>query len=329
MRWSAATQALLWLVRDTFRQALASRIFWLMLGVSALGIAVCLSVRIDGPRSLRPADEIELVGADNKPLTDANQRPYRMSLAFGAIPLGMFRGGDQEVHFLHVLLAKWIAGTVGTLLALVWTAGFLPEFLQPSAASVLMAKPAPRWSLLLGKYLGVLIFVAFQTVVFVGGTWIALGARTGIWLPGYLWSIPLLLLHFAIIFSASVMLATYTRSTVTCVFGSILFWLICFAMNYGRHAAVALPILAPGSAPYSPPFRWSVEAAYWILPKPADLVILLDGALQSREHFSTVAEFAAMQRLNGFHPWLSVLSSLLFTAGMLGIAIRQLETTDY
>jgi ABC-type transport system involved in multi-copper enzyme maturation permease subunit len=318
-----------WLVRDTFRQALASRIFWVMLGISALAILFCLSVDVKGPRTLQPDEEIELYGGDEKPLAGPNPNPGRMTLAFGAVPFKLFRGSQAAVHFLEVLLAMWVAGAAGTMLALVWTAGFMPEFLQPSAASVLLAKPVPRWSLLLGKYFGVLVFLACQVILFVGGTWLALSWRTGIWLPGYLWSIPILLLHFAIIYSASVMLATYTRSTVTCIFGSIMIWLISFGANYARHATVARSILAPG-APSSPrSFRMLVEAIYWILPKPADLVILLNKALQSREHFTTVAEFDAMQRLHGFHPGLSVASSILFTVVMLIIAVRQLQTTDY
>ena len=37
-----------WLVRDTFRQARASGISWLMLTISVLSIALCFSVRIEG-----------------------------------------------------------------------------------------------------------------------------------------------------------------------------------------------------------------------------------------------------------------------------------------
>src|SRR5262249_5301558 len=155
----------------------------------------------------------------------------------------------------------------GTLLLLIWTAGFLPEFLQQSAASVLLAKPVPRWSLLVGKYLGVLSFVAFQVTVFIVGTWAAVGIKTGIWLPSYLMTIPILLLHFAVIYSFSALLAVWTRSTVACVFGTVVFWLICCAMNYGRHTMVALDVL-----PYSGVVQWAVEAGYWVLPKPADLL---------------------------------------------------------
>ena len=91
----------------------------------------------------------------------------------------------------------------------------------------------------MGKYIGVLAFVLAQASYFVVGTWLALALRTGIWDANYLLSVPLLLLHFAIFFSFSLLLAVCTRSTVVSVFGSIAFWGICWAINFGRHSVMA------------------------------------------------------------------------------------------
>ena len=156
----------------------------------------------------------------------------RVSLAFGAVSYPVMRERYDDVHFLELVLAGGIAGTLGLLLALVWTAGFMPTFLEASAASVLLAKPQPRWQLLLGKYLGVLAFVSYQVGLFVFLTWLALGVRTHIWDLTYWWCIPLLILQFAILYSFSVLLAVLTRSTVACVFGSVLFWLLAWGINY-------------------------------------------------------------------------------------------------
>jgi ABC-type transport system involved in multi-copper enzyme maturation permease subunit len=190
---------------------------------------------------------------------------------------------------------------------------------------VLLAKPAPRWSLLAGKYLGVLAFVGFQALVFVGGTWAALGLRTGVWDMAYLWCVPLLLLHFAIFFSVSTLLAVCTRSTVACVLGSLLFWLLCWGMNYGRHVVLGVPDMGqmPGS------LAWLVEAGYWVLPKPADLNLLLFDALEAGRHFSKELALQNVQAHGDFHPGLSVLASLAFTAAMLYVAGRQFVMTDY
>ncbi len=329
MNLPAALFAIRCLVRDTFRQSLASRVFWLMLGVSGLCILLCASVGVEGGQSLRSPGDPELWRADGQPYTGVYGDQGRFTLAFGAVRLWLFRDGEAAVHFVQSVLAKWIAGAIGTLLALVWTAGFLPEFLQPSAASVLLAKPVPRWSLLVGKYLGVLVFVAFQASVFVFGTWAALGLRTGVWLPGYLLCVPLLLLHFAVVYSFSVLLAVCTRSTVACVFGSVLFWLLCTGMNVGRHAALAREALTPEAEPYPAAFLAVAEAGYWVLPKPADFGILLQQALDSGQHFAAVPAFEAVQKSGAFHPEMAVLSSLLFGAAVLAVAVRQLVTTDY
>jgi hypothetical protein len=317
------------LVADTFRQSLAARTFWLVMAVSGLCILICCSVRIDGATATRASDEIELYGADRQPYTGLNQGEGHVSLAFGAIRVPLFRDAGAEVHFIEALLAKWVAGTLGTFLALVWTAGFLPEFLQQTNAVLFLAKPVPRWQLLVGKYLGVVLFVAFQAVVFIGGTWLALGTRTGCWLPGYLLAIPLVILNFAAIYSFGVLLAVFTRSTVICVLGTMLFWMACSAVNLSRHATVAAAASA-AQAPLPPEgLRAALEVGYWALPKPTDLAMMLDSALDTEKHFLPPPELATVQKNGAFHPELSLATSFLAAVALLGVAARRFTTLEY
>lgn len=309
------------LIRDTFRQSLASRTFWLILVLSGLCIAFCFSVRIEGVTAWKPPGEIELYGADKQPYTGLNQGEGRLSLAFGAIRLRLFRDGEAEIVFLQTLLAKWGASAIGILLVLLWTSGFLPEFLQPQSATVLLAKPVPRWVLLAGKFLGVLAFVTFQAIVFVGGTWMALGLRTGFWNPVYLLSIPLLVLEFAFLYGISTLLAVWTRSTVICLVGSLLFWGVCASLNLARHAAIGRE--TPDAVAVL------VETGYWTLPKPADINLLLGQVLRSEKHFQDRPELRAAHSANRFDPALSLLTSLLFTAAVLGYSGRRLVRMDY
>lgn len=352
MTASSTLRALGWLVRDTFRQSLATRLFWLMLTVSAVGVLLCLSVSVPdvAPMDDPVGDPLGALYAGDKELAQAvaegGHAPARMSLGFGLFQVDYFRDGPSQIHFLMVVLAVGLAGTLGTLLTVIFTGGFLPESLQPSAASVLLAKPIPRRLLLLGKYLGVVAFVAFHAGVFVLGTWTALGIRTGSWMPGYLWSFPLLLGHFAVIYGFSALLAVLTRNAIACVFGTILFWAVCFGMNSGRHASVALPELArikaagpadaegseaPGReiAEQSPALGRMLELGYWLLPKPADFGILLDEAVSGSRHMAAPESFQAVVRMGRFSPALSVLSSLAFAAAMLAMASREFDRMDY
>jgi ABC-type transport system involved in multi-copper enzyme maturation permease subunit len=335
MNLPTAILTIRWMFRDSLRQALASGVFWLLLAVSLLCSLFCLSAAIAGnPPSLERPDELTEFLPRHDPLAKDREKVARsavsvvkgeLTLGFGAFHMPLGRDAEDAVHLLQVLLAGGVADALGILLALTWTAGFLPTFLEPSAAAVLLSKPTPRWSLLAGKYLGVVAFVAFQAMVFVGGTWLALGVRTGVWSAGYLLCIPVVVLHFAIFFSVSAFVAVCTRSTVACVFGSVLFWLLCWGLNYGRHAVVSMPELQA----LSPASQAMVELVYWILPKPADLGMILFDTLQAGSSFSRLFDAQTLQSQAAFCPELSVLSSIGFTLATLVAAGRQLQATDY
>jgi hypothetical protein len=328
----AIVYALRWFLRDTFRQSLASRLSGLMLGASAVVIAVCLSVSVHGGILLeRDGDHVDFLPASDPLAQTARNGPPgvdvisgELTVFFGKIHIPLGRDVRDTVHFLELLLAGGVADSLGVLLALVWTASFLPTFLQPSEVAVLLAKPTPRWALLAGKYLGVLAFVAFQAVVFVGGTWLALGVRTGVWDMIYLLCVPLLVLRFAVFFGVSVLLAVCTRRPMVCVCGSLLFWFLCWGMNYSRHAAV----MAPDSAP-SAVLGIVIEAGYWTLPKPADLSMVLFDTLQARDAFQRPAVLQAVGRGGAFHPLGSMLTSVVFTVLMLAASAWRFAVTDY
>lgn len=322
--------ALRWLIHDTFRQTLTSRVFWILLGLSGLCIVFCLGVSVEGG-AVR--DEAELIGKDGKLLAESREAPGRMTLLFGMFPVDFRRSADAETQFLLSLFASLIAGTAGILMALVWTAGFVPESLQPGAASILLAKPAPRWLILAGRFLGVVSFIGVHAAIFFIGTWIALGLRTSAWShPEYLLGIPIMTFHFGVIFSFSVMLAVLFRSTMACVVGGVLFWIVCYAVNYGRHYAVVFGDLNPG-APALPGFTvFLSELGYWILPKPADFTIMLENALNLGAGLVTLKgqpPFATVIQKEHFHPLLSIFTSCLFPAFALWASASQLSKTDY
>lgn len=322
-----------WIMRDTFSQARASGITWAMLIVSGLCILLCLSIGVSGPTNWRdPKDPTPEILPRNPPYDPAQVAKSgipvvqgEVTFAFGAIPARIGRDALDVVRFVQVLLAFVVADTLGILMALVWTAGFLPTFLEPSAASVLVAKPVPRWVILLGKYCGVLLFVTAHAILFVGGTWLALGVKTSVWDPLYLLTIPVLLVHFSIFYSISAFLAVLTRSTVTCAFGSTLFWFASYAMNFARHSALA----TESSGVATSRVRFLAELGYWLLPKPADLSIVLYDGLKADAFLGKPSILQAVQSQGLVHADLSILSSLAFTFGVLALASYEFVKTDY
>jgi ABC-type transport system involved in multi-copper enzyme maturation permease subunit len=328
----AVLHALYWLIHDTFRQALASRIFWIMLGVSILCTVFCFGISVETALAPRLEDDTALFTKDLEPFTGTNHKGGSISLLFGFMKIEHSRDVESAVRFIQGILASFVAGFLGFALVLIWTAGFVPEFLQPGAVSVLLAKPVPRGTLLTGKYLGVLAFVGFQVLIFFAGTWLALALRTGIWDAGYLAAVPLFLLQFAMIYSFGLLIAVLTRSTVACIFGTILFWLLCWGINVGRHFAVGFEQLAGGTAHLGAVSRSLIELSYWVLPKPADIFMLMEESLHAGNYAVTLSaqqEMQAVLRSGQFIPELSVLSSLAFAACLLYLSARQLAQTDY
>jgi ABC-type transport system involved in multi-copper enzyme maturation permease subunit len=336
------------LTRDTFRQACASGVCWMMLAITATCFVLCLSVSVSGDVALSAEDEPALFLPQPASVAVASRVTGqlggrldtdpaaarrdgietisgRMSLAFGAVSFPIFRTRSEAVFFLELVLAWGVAGTFGVLLALVWTAGFVPSFLEPSSASVLLTKPIARWQLLIGKYFGVLTFVAFQVLLFVLLTWVGLGLRTNVWNITYWRCIPLLLLQFAIFYSFSMLIAVITRSTVASVFGSVIFWLLGWGINYGY--VMARGVLETQHVPYGT--LALAEVAYWIFPKPIDAGLIVFNSLGALGDFDKPTVFRLLESGSSFSPSASIASSLVLTGVLLAIAVHEFNATDY
>jgi hypothetical protein len=312
-----------WLSRDTFRQARASKVLLLALIMAGLAIGLCLSVRVEGPPSLRLQGSAELLDPRGRPLAHLDAEKGKMTIGFGIMTVGQFRGTEAQVRFLQAMLSLWAAGVIGTLIVLAGTAGLLPESLKPSAAAVLFAKPVSRTVLILGKILGVLAFVATLSLLFVGGTWVALGLRTGIWPLGYLATWPILMTQFASLYAVSALAAVATRNTAAALFAPLAFWLVCMGTN---HAHETLRV-QQNTAAVPRITRVAVGAAYWALPKPVDFVQLLEQAVGSRDHFGSVVD--SPPKASFATATASIGTSLLFACILFGVAARRSQTTDY
>ncbi len=325
-----AIRTVRWMVRDTFRQSVATKLVWAMLGLTALCAVFCLGITVEGATE-RPRQPGELptymprsqaepeVAAEGIRVPDG-----KVTLGFGLFEYPITKTKTDAVRVILVWLAGVVADTAGVLLALLWTAGFLPTFLEPQAVTVLLAKPAPRWAVLAGKYLGVVLFVALQAAVFVGATWLATGAATGVWDGTYWFAVPLLVVNFAVFYAVSALLAVCTRSTVVSVFGTLLFWLLCWAMNLTEHKLAGADI--PGKSPAAGVL---VKAGYWVLPKPLDLGGIFFDAMNADAYAAPIPELAAAKERGTYHPELAVLTSLLFAAAALAVAGYEFRHTDY
>ena len=77
------------------------------------------------------------------------------------------------------------------------------------------------------------------------------------------------------------------------------------------------------------PMQWASSLSYWVMPKPADIAIILDRILKMRQHFSLISDFDKVEEMGAFHPVLSVVTSVLFATVLLAISVREFNKTDY
>ncbi len=322
-----------WLVEDTFRQSMASGICWLLLGLSTMCILVCLSVSVNGrqrvgaggrenadflPRFDQEAQEAHKLKQSGVAVADGTLR-----LAFGAVRVAVARDCPGAVHFLQVDPGGRSGRHPGPA-ADARLDGRLPARLpRRRGDGRAVGQAGAALDVLLGKYVGVLAFVSAQATYFVGGTWLALALRTGVWDAAYLLSIPLLLLQFAIFFGFSLLVGRLLpqhgglRVRLDCLLGHLLGdqlrpprhrvhlrpdharLVLRARVLVGRHRLLAVS-QAGGSGPSG--LRRSGRAATSAGP-------LAGGA--------------------GVSLWLSVLTSLLFTGYVLFAAGKQFARTDY
>ncbi|MGL4550384.1 MAG: ABC transporter permease [Gemmataceae bacterium] len=155
--------------------------------------------------------------------------PHDLSLFFGALPV--FREGvplGVQLYLLETVLLNQVGAWVILLISVVLTAFFIPNMLRKGTVDLLIVKPVPRVTLLLYKYVGGLLFILINTTVAVGGVWLALAARSGIWAPGVLISIPAITFFFAILYSVSTLAGVVTRSAIVAILVTCGTWFFLF-----------------------------------------------------------------------------------------------------
>jgi hypothetical protein len=139
--------------------------------------------------------------------------------------------------FYKLQFTSWGAGFwlswVTTILALVSTAGIIPDLISGGTIEPVLSKPIGRVRLFLTKYLTGLLFVALQILVFSLGCFIVLGIRGGAWEFGLFMALPIVLAFFSFLFSFCALVGLVTRSTIASLLLTMLFWSMIFVVNLG------------------------------------------------------------------------------------------------
>src|SRR6204780_3844172 len=158
---ATSINATLALVRDTFREAFARRIFWGFFGCcSALLLFLMFIMRIDVVQGAIATVTIfgrNTQSTDVEGLVQQTQSVIAMILYFAGMALSVFA-----------------------------SAGLVAAVFEPGRIELLLSKPVSRTHILLGRYVGNLLVVAANIIYLVAGSWIIFGIKTEIWGTGFL-----------------------------------------------------------------------------------------------------------------------------------------------
>ncbi len=168
-------------------------------------------------------------------LTSQGKRlwPHDFCLFFGSLPV--IREGAPlalQVFALENYVINGVGAWIAILVSIVITAFFIPNMLRKGTIDLLLVKPIHRTTLLLYKFVGGLLFILLNTALAVGGVWIALGLRSGIWSPGFLLSIPAITFFFALLYSVSTLFGVLTRSPIVSILLTVAVWFLLFIVGF-------------------------------------------------------------------------------------------------
>ncbi|HME05910.1 MAG TPA: ABC transporter permease subunit [Bryobacteraceae bacterium] len=189
--------ATLALVQDTFREALARKIFWGLFGLSTLMILFFLFLlKIDIVEGALAT--VSLFG-----------RTTSRTQSVDELVIGAYAG-------IAVFLYTW-----GMFLAVLASAGLIPAVLEPGRIGLLLSKPISRIHILLGRYLGNILVIGSNVTYLVLGVWIILGIKTNIWRASFLASIASTMFIFAVLLAVVVLMGVLFESAALATMVSV------------------------------------------------------------------------------------------------------------
>ncbi|MDQ6699802.1 MAG: ABC transporter permease [Acidobacteriota bacterium] len=178
------------LIRDTFREAFARKIFWGFFGCSTMLILFFVFImKIDIVEGALAT--ISIFGKTGERKQDVTQLVRQV--------------GGGIAAFLY---------TAAMFLAVFASAGLIPTIFEPGRIELLLSKPVRRYHILLGRYIGNLLVVTLNTVYLVFSVWIIFGIKTGVWTSSFLYSAAFTVFIFSVLLSVVVLVGVLWESAV-------------------------------------------------------------------------------------------------------------------
>jgi ABC-type transport system involved in multi-copper enzyme maturation permease subunit len=226
------------LIRDTFREAFARKIFWGLFGLSTVMILFFLFLlKIDIVEGA-----LATVSIFGRSSGRANNLEKLVRGVYGGI-----------AAYLYV----W-----GMVIAVFASAGLIPSVLEPGRIELLLSKPISRTHILLGRYAGNVLVVSCNIAYLVVGVWLIFGFKTGIWEGRFLIAIFTTIFIFAVLLAVVVLVGVVFESAALATMITVALMIMSAIL---AQTSTMMKLLSS---------EWSRSIwrlLYWVFPKVYDM----------------------------------------------------------
>lgn len=197
------------MLADAYRELNARKLFWITMGLNILVVALFAGMGINeqGPSFLHWTFDNAFY----------NTKTIPPELHYKALFVG----------YGTPIWLSWVA----TILALVSTAGIVPDLISGGSIETMVSKPISRVRLFLTKYTFGLLFATLQVFVFSAGIFLVIWIRGGAIEPGLFMAVPIVVAFFSFLFSFCALMGVLTRSTIAALLITLVFWFVVFLVN--------------------------------------------------------------------------------------------------
>jgi ABC-type transport system involved in multi-copper enzyme maturation permease subunit len=248
---------------------------------------------------------------------------------FGAFKLPFPATLANCIFFIENTLINGVGAWVALLVSVVLTAFFIPNMMRKGAVDLLLSKPIMRPTLLIYKYIGGLTFVFINTAIAVGGVWLVIGLRSGIWSNRFLLIILGITFFFAILYAVSTLMAVLTRNAIVAILVTCAFW---FLMWIAGTFYTGMDMIRKEKAMNESIPKWvftTADVMHAVIPRTKDLDLLTTKLIVD-DTLGVAEKREGRMDLITFPSWGEVLGvSGAWIVIMLGLACWRFSTRDY
>jgi ABC-type transport system involved in multi-copper enzyme maturation permease subunit len=182
---------------------------------------------------------------------------------------------------------------MGILLALFASAPLFSDLQADGRVELLLSKPISRLQALTGHAAGVWLAIVVLTVYLMGGTWLIMSLKSGVWNPRFLLSIALVVGMFAVMYAPVMLMGVWSQSTALAL-------IVSYGLIFVSMVLAGADQIGPLLGPVAKPVFWGL---YHVLPNFTEVTVI-------------VTKLAKDQAVSSWYP---VWSSLLFGGAVYGL----------